>query len=77
MCNPRGYSGYESRAQEFDPTFGFDIWTILRSKVWLFFRRYLIAHWYHGPAKSCMYFNRYKWFTCRIASSVTCSPNIS
>jgi len=25
MCNPRGYSGYESRAQEFDPTFGFEI----------------------------------------------------
>lgn len=25
MCNPRGYVGYESRAQEFDPTYGFDI----------------------------------------------------
>lgn len=25
MCNPRGYVGYEGRAQEFDPTVGFDI----------------------------------------------------
>lgn len=25
MCNPRGYVGYESRSQEFDPTHGFDI----------------------------------------------------
>lgn len=25
LCNPRGYAGYESRAQEFDPTIGFDI----------------------------------------------------
>lgn len=25
ICNPRGYSGYEERAVEFDPTVGFDI----------------------------------------------------
>lgn len=25
LCNPRGYSGYEERAREFDPTIGFDI----------------------------------------------------
>jgi predicted phosphodiesterase len=25
ICNPRGYVGYEERAQEFDPTIGFDI----------------------------------------------------
>lgn len=25
ICNPRGYAGYESRAHQFDPTFGFDI----------------------------------------------------
>ena len=25
MCNPRGYAGYEERAQEFDPAFGFDV----------------------------------------------------
>jgi len=25
ICNPRGYVGYEHRAQEFDPTIGFDI----------------------------------------------------
>ena len=25
VCNPRGYAGYESRANEFDPSFGFDI----------------------------------------------------
>jgi len=25
MCNPRGYKGYEQRAEEFDPTVGFDI----------------------------------------------------
>ena len=25
ICNPRGYAGYESRANEFDPTYGFDI----------------------------------------------------
>lgn len=25
ICNPRGYAGYESRAQEFDPAFGFEI----------------------------------------------------
>lgn len=25
LCNPRGYAGHESRAQEFDATFGFDI----------------------------------------------------
>jgi Icc-related predicted phosphoesterase len=25
ICNPRGYVGYEERAQEFDPTVGFDI----------------------------------------------------
>lgn len=25
ICNPRGYVGYESRAQEFDPQLGFDI----------------------------------------------------
>ena len=25
LCNPRGYAGYEYCAQEFDPTFGFDI----------------------------------------------------
>jgi Icc-related predicted phosphoesterase len=25
MCNPRGYAGYERRADEFDPTIGFDI----------------------------------------------------
>jgi Icc-related predicted phosphoesterase len=25
LCNPRGYFGYESRAGEFDPTFGFDV----------------------------------------------------
>jgi hypothetical protein len=25
ICNPRGYVGYEERAQEFDPTVSFDI----------------------------------------------------
>lgn len=25
LCNPRGYYGYEHRAQQFDPTFGFDV----------------------------------------------------
>ena len=25
MCNPRGYAGYEQRAEEFDPTVGFEI----------------------------------------------------
>jgi hypothetical protein len=25
ICNPRGYKGYEGRADEFDPTMGFDI----------------------------------------------------
>lgn len=25
LCNPRGYYGYEHRAQDFDPTFGFDV----------------------------------------------------
>jgi hypothetical protein len=25
ICNPRGYKGYEGRAEEFDPTYGFDI----------------------------------------------------
>ena len=25
LCNPRGYAGYEHRAQDFDPTFGFEI----------------------------------------------------
>lgn len=25
VCNPRGYKNYEQRANEFDPTFGFDI----------------------------------------------------
>lgn len=25
ICNPRGYSGYEERAKEFDPTVGFEI----------------------------------------------------
>ena len=25
MCNPRGYKGYESCAEHFDPSFGFDI----------------------------------------------------
>ena len=25
ICNPRGYSGYENRAKEFDPTVGFEI----------------------------------------------------
>jgi len=25
MCNPRGYKYYEERAEEFDPSFGFDI----------------------------------------------------
>jgi hypothetical protein len=25
ICNPRGYKGYEQQAEEFDPTFGFDI----------------------------------------------------
>jgi predicted phosphodiesterase len=25
ICNPRGYKNYESRAEEFDPTVGFDI----------------------------------------------------
>lgn len=25
ICNPRGYVGYEERANEFDPTIGFDI----------------------------------------------------
>ena len=25
ICNPRGYSGYEERAREFDPSVGFDI----------------------------------------------------
>ena len=25
LCNPRGYKGYEHRAEEFDPTVGFDI----------------------------------------------------
>jgi 3',5'-cyclic AMP phosphodiesterase CpdA len=25
LCNPRGYKGYERRAEEFDPTVGFDI----------------------------------------------------
>ena len=25
ICNPRGYAGYEERAAEFDPNFGFDI----------------------------------------------------
>ena len=25
LCNPRGYKGYEQRAEEFDPTIGFDI----------------------------------------------------
>jgi Icc-related predicted phosphoesterase len=25
MCNPRGYAGYEERADQFDPAFGFDI----------------------------------------------------
>jgi predicted phosphodiesterase len=25
LCNPRGYSGYEQRAKEFDPTIGFDM----------------------------------------------------
>ena len=25
VCNPRGYAGYEERAREFDPAFGFDV----------------------------------------------------
>jgi activator of HSP90 ATPase len=25
ICNPRGYKGYESRAEEFDPALGFEI----------------------------------------------------
>lgn len=25
ICNPRGYAGYEERAEQFDPTMGFDI----------------------------------------------------
>jgi predicted phosphohydrolase len=25
ICNPRGYTGYEERAAEFDPTMGFDV----------------------------------------------------
>ena len=25
ICNPRGYYGYESQVQKFDPTVGFDI----------------------------------------------------
>lgn len=25
ICNPRGYKNYEERAEEFDPTYGFDI----------------------------------------------------
>ena len=25
ICNPRGYKNYESRAEEFDPTYGFEI----------------------------------------------------
>jgi predicted phosphodiesterase len=25
ICNPRGYKGYEGRAEDFDPTMGFDI----------------------------------------------------
>jgi hypothetical protein len=25
ICNPRGYTGYEERATEFDPTIGFDV----------------------------------------------------
>ena len=25
ICNPRGYKYYEQRAEEFDPTVGFDI----------------------------------------------------
>jgi predicted phosphodiesterase len=25
VCNPRGYKGYEGRAEDFDPTIGFDI----------------------------------------------------
>mgnify|MGYP006266748855 CR=1 FL=1 len=25
LCNPRGYKGYEHRAEEFDPNYGFDI----------------------------------------------------
>ena len=25
MCNPRGYSGYEHRAEDFDPTLGFEV----------------------------------------------------
>jgi len=25
VCNPRGYSGYEDTADNFDPTYGFDI----------------------------------------------------
>jgi Icc-related predicted phosphoesterase len=25
VCNPRGYKGYEQRAEHFDPTFGFEI----------------------------------------------------
>jgi Icc-related predicted phosphoesterase len=25
ICNPRGYKGYEGRADEFDPEYGFDI----------------------------------------------------
>ena len=25
LCNPRGYKGYEERAEEFDPAFGFDV----------------------------------------------------
>jgi hypothetical protein len=25
VCNPRGYSGYEARADEFDATVGFEI----------------------------------------------------
>lgn len=25
MCNPRGYAGYESRSQEFDPSVGFEL----------------------------------------------------
>ena len=25
ICNPRGYKGYEEQAEQFDPTYGFDI----------------------------------------------------
>jgi hypothetical protein len=26
ICNPRGYRGYETQANIFDPTVGFEIW---------------------------------------------------